>query len=76
MKLHQVLTTTCRYHSYHHTFNLWYFKPYSFDPNGIIHSSSDLVVSFSVTFGKVIGVEITLSWMDGSVHQGSKESLF
>ena len=44
-------------HSYHHALNLGYLQPDSLDPDGIIYSSSDFDVPFSITFGKIIGVE-------------------
>ena len=48
-------------HPYHHTLNLGYLQPDSLNPDGIVYSSSDLVISFSITLGKVICVEVTLS---------------
>ena len=50
-------------HPYHHPLNLGYFQPDSLDPDGIIYSSSDLVVSFSITLGKIICVVVILSWI-------------
>ena len=44
-------------HPYHQALNFGYLQPDSLDPDGIIYSTSDLDVSFSITFGKVIGVE-------------------
>ena len=54
-------------HAYHHTLNLGYFQPDSLDSDGIIYSSSDLVVPFSITLSKVISVVVILSWEDGKM---------
>ena len=48
-------------HPYHHSLNLGHLQPDSLDPDGIIYSSSDLDVSFSITLSKIICVEVTLS---------------
>ena len=48
-------------HPYHHILNLGYSQPDPLHLDSIIYSSSDLDVSFSITLGIVIGIEVTLS---------------